>query len=59
MPTLITLIRFCAFALSIISIVQYFIGTTMADWLFPAVMSIMFRSGLLVHWARPDIKGKE
>jgi hypothetical protein len=48
----VTLVRFCAFALSIIAIAQYFLGAPMADWLFSAIVSIMLRSGLLVYWVR-------
>jgi len=48
-----TIIRFCAFALSVLGAVAYFIGVPLADWLFPLVMSIVFRTWLLVYWARP------
>ena len=53
MSALTNLVRFCAFVLMILGIVQYLIGSPMADWLFPLVASIVFRTWLLVHWARP------
>ncbi len=47
------IIQFCAFALSVIAIAQYFLGAPMADWLFSAVMSIILRVDLLVYLAPP------
>jgi hypothetical protein len=37
------IIWFCAFALSITAIIQYFLGAEMSDWLFSAILSIILR----------------